>query len=174
MHECTYCNTYMCNMHVACFPKSHHCGAFALRCGQYCQLPLCCVRKEAHELCKIWPNIHIVDHKDWNVAMSCPPLSSAGGSASASSAASASVPVAQTSPPAAPPVAPASLSIQALPVAAVAASAVHDFPMDGLPLQYCRELIDTNGGEAAFRNLTTDDVKERYIVSLKKVNKAVA
>ena len=38
--------------------------------------------------------------------------------------------------------------------------------MDGLPLQYCRQLIDTNGGEAAFRNLTTDDVKERYIVPM--------
>ena len=38
--------------------------------------------------------------------------------------------------------------------------------MDSLPLSYCRELIDTNGGEAAFQGLTTDDVKERYIVPM--------
>ena len=35
-----------------------------------------------------------------------------------------------------------------------------------LPLPYCRELIDTNGGEAAFRDLMTDDVKERFIVPM--------
>ena len=38
--------------------------------------------------------------------------------------------------------------------------------MDGLPLPYCRELIDTHGGEAAFEGLATDDVKERFIVPM--------
>ena len=38
--------------------------------------------------------------------------------------------------------------------------------MDGVPLPFCRELIDANGGEAAFEGLTTDDVKDRFIVPM--------
>jgi hypothetical protein len=36
--------------------------------------------------------------------------------------------------------------------------------MDGLPLSYLRELIDENGGEAAFEGLTTSNVKRSIIV----------
>jgi lipopolysaccharide biosynthesis regulator YciM len=36
--------------------------------------------------------------------------------------------------------------------------------MDGIPLPFLRELIDGNGGEAKFEGLTTDDVKDRFIV----------
>ncbi len=36
--------------------------------------------------------------------------------------------------------------------------------MDGLPLSFYRELIDENGGEAAFENLTTSNVKRSSIV----------
>ncbi len=36
--------------------------------------------------------------------------------------------------------------------------------MYGVPLPFCRELIDSNGGEAAFEGLTTDDVKNHFIV----------
>ena len=42
--------------------------------------------------------------------------------------------------------------------------------MDGLPLSYCRELIDTNGGESAFEGLTTDDVKELFIVPMTRAS----
>ena len=39
-----------------------------------------------------------------------------------------------------------------------------DFPIDGFPFSFVREFIDANGGEAAFESLTTDDVKDRFIV----------
>ncbi len=39
-----------------------------------------------------------------------------------------------------------------------------DFPMDGLPVSFFRELIDANGGEAAFEGLTTSSVKRSIIV----------
>jgi tetratricopeptide (TPR) repeat protein len=39
-----------------------------------------------------------------------------------------------------------------------------DFPIDGLQFPSLRHFIDANGGEAAFEGLTTDDVKERFIV----------
>ena len=46
-----------------------------------------------------------------------------------------------------------------------ASSPVADaFPMDGFPFPFAREFIDANGGEAAFEGLTTDDVKDRFIV----------
>ena len=38
------------------------------------------------------------------------------------------------------------------------------FPLDGLPLSFYRELIDANGGEAAFESLTTSNVKRSIIV----------
>jgi hypothetical protein len=38
------------------------------------------------------------------------------------------------------------------------------FPIDGAPFPFLREFIDANGGEAAFQGLTTDDVKDRFIV----------
>ena len=38
------------------------------------------------------------------------------------------------------------------------------FPIDGTPFSFLREFIDANGGESAFRGLTTDDVKDRFIV----------
>jgi tetratricopeptide (TPR) repeat protein len=43
-------------------------------------------------------------------------------------------------------------------------SPVNDFPIDGPPFSFLREFIDANGGEDAFQGLTTDDVKERFIV----------
>jgi hypothetical protein len=39
-----------------------------------------------------------------------------------------------------------------------------DFPIDGLLFPSLRQFIDANGGEAAFEGLTTDDVKDRFIV----------
>ena len=39
-----------------------------------------------------------------------------------------------------------------------------DFPIDGALFPFLREFIDANGGEAAFEGLTTDDVKDRFIV----------
>ena len=36
--------------------------------------------------------------------------------------------------------------------------------MDGAPISFLREFIDANGGEASFQGLTTDDVKDRFIV----------
>ena len=46
-----------------------------------------------------------------------------------------------------------------------ASSPVADaFPMDGFPFPFVREFIDANGGEAAFEGLTTDEVKDRFIV----------
>ena len=36
--------------------------------------------------------------------------------------------------------------------------------MDGFPFPFVREFIDANGGEAAFEGLTTDEVKDRFIV----------
>jgi hypothetical protein len=38
------------------------------------------------------------------------------------------------------------------------------FPTDGLPPCYLRQLIDENGGEAAFEGLTTSNVKRNFIV----------
>jgi tetratricopeptide (TPR) repeat protein len=38
------------------------------------------------------------------------------------------------------------------------------FPIDGAPFPFLREFIDANGGDAAFQGLTTDDVKDRFIV----------
>ena len=38
------------------------------------------------------------------------------------------------------------------------------FPVDGAPLPFLREFIDANGGEACFQGLTTDDVKDRFVV----------
>jgi hypothetical protein len=90
------------------------------------------------------------------------PLPSPGGSAS--SAAPTLLPVFHPSAAAAP--APVPLAIQPLPVPTVAASALDDFPMDGLPLSFCRELIDANGGEAAFEGLTTSEVVNRFIVPM--------
>ena len=45
-----------------------------------------------------------------------------------------------------------------------ASSPADDFPIDGAPFTFLREFIDANGGEAAFQGLTTDDVKDRFIV----------
>ena len=45
-----------------------------------------------------------------------------------------------------------------------ASSPLDDFPIDGSPFHFLREFIDANGGEAAFQGLTTDDVKDRFIV----------
>jgi hypothetical protein len=42
--------------------------------------------------------------------------------------------------------------------------AVDDFPIDGLLFPSLRYFIDANGGGAAFEGLTTDDVKDRFIV----------
>jgi tetratricopeptide (TPR) repeat protein len=39
-----------------------------------------------------------------------------------------------------------------------------DFPTDGLPPCYLRQLIDEYGGEAAFEGLTTSNVKRNFIV----------
>ena len=39
-----------------------------------------------------------------------------------------------------------------------------DFPMDGIPVNFLQEFINENGGDAAFEGLTTDDVKERFVV----------
>ena len=52
------------------------------------------------------------------------------------------------------------------PAAAASAtqSPADDFPIDGFPFPFLREFIDANGGEAAFEGLTTDDVKDRFIV----------
>jgi hypothetical protein len=36
--------------------------------------------------------------------------------------------------------------------------------MDGLPVSFFRELIDANGGDAAFEAMTTSDVKRNIIV----------
>ncbi len=46
-----------------------------------------------------------------------------------------------------------------------------DFPIDGAPFPFLREFIDANGGEAAFEGLTTDDVKDRFIVPLTQASK---
>jgi tetratricopeptide (TPR) repeat protein len=46
-----------------------------------------------------------------------------------------------------------------------------DFPMDGLPLSVIHEFIDTNGGDAAFKGLTTDDVKDRFVVPQTQASK---
>ena len=45
-----------------------------------------------------------------------------------------------------------------------ASSPAVDFPIEGAPFHFLREFIDANGGEAAFQGLTTDDVKDRFIV----------
>ena len=45
-----------------------------------------------------------------------------------------------------------------------ASSPADDFPMDGAPISFLREFIDANGGEASFQGLTTDDVKDSFIV----------
>ena len=39
-----------------------------------------------------------------------------------------------------------------------------DFPTDGLPHCYLRQLIDENGGEAAFEGWTTSNFKRNFIV----------
>ena len=46
----------------------------------------------------------------------------------------------------------------------MSASSADAFPMDGFPFPFVREFIDANGGEAAFEGLTTDEVKDRFIV----------
>jgi hypothetical protein len=38
----------------------------------------------------------------------------------------------------------------------IASSPADDFPIDGAPFPFLCELIDANGGEAAFQGLTTD------------------
>jgi tetratricopeptide (TPR) repeat protein len=43
-------------------------------------------------------------------------------------------------------------------------SSAGDFSTDGLPPGYLRQLIDENGGEAAFEGLTTSKVKRNFIV----------
>ena len=45
-----------------------------------------------------------------------------------------------------------------------ASSPADAFPIDGAPFPFLREFIDANGGDAAFQGLTTDDVKDRFIV----------
>ena len=45
-----------------------------------------------------------------------------------------------------------------------ASSPADDFPIDGTPFPFLREFIDANGGDAAFQGLTSDDVKDRFIV----------
>jgi tetratricopeptide (TPR) repeat protein len=45
-----------------------------------------------------------------------------------------------------------------------ASSPTDAFPIDGAPFPFLREFIDANGGDAAFQGLTTDDVKDRFIV----------
>jgi hypothetical protein len=67
--------------------------------------------------------------------VSCP-----GGSA----AASALVPAPAVQPSASGTPALVPVSIQALPVPTAAGSVLDDFPMDGLPMQHCRELIDAD------------------------------
>ena len=103
------------------------------------------------------------------VLMSSPPVSSPGGPAAAPALAPASAvqPSASGAPAPAPvPVSAAAvpLPFQALSLPTVASSPSHNFPMDGLPLSFYRELIDANGGEAAFENLTTSNVKRSIIV----------
>jgi tetratricopeptide (TPR) repeat protein len=51
------------------------------------------------------------------------------------------------------------------------AAAADDFPMDGLPLPFLRELINGNGGESAFEDMTTSDVKRSIIVPLTQATK---
>ena len=48
--------------------------------------------------------------------------------------------------------------------AAADASSSDVFSMDGLPVSFFRELIDANGGDAAFEAMTTSDVKRNIIV----------
>ena len=48
--------------------------------------------------------------------------------------------------------------------AADASSSVDVFSMDGLPVSFFRELIDANGGDAAFEGMTTSNVKGRIII----------
>ena len=56
-------------------------------------------------------------------------------------------------------------ALSVLPGHSSAVSAVDDnFPMDGLPFSFFRELIDVNGGEAAFEGLTTSNVKRNFIM----------
>jgi hypothetical protein len=51
------------------------------------------------------------------------------------------------------------------------ASAADGFPMDGLPLPFLRELINDNGGESAFEDMTTSNVKRSIIVPLTQATK---
>ena len=57
--------------------------------------------------------------------------------------------------------------------APIAASA-DDFPMDGLPLPFFRELIDGNGGEAAFEGLTTSNVNRLELQLQEQMQEAAA
>ena len=86
------------------------------------------------------------------VLMSSPPVSSPGGPAAAPALAPAPAVQASSGAPAPAPVSDVAvhLPFQALSLPADAAPPLDDFPMDGLPLPFCRKLIDANGGEAAF------------------------
>ncbi len=90
-----------------------------------------------------------------------------GGSAAAPALAPA--PAVQPSASGTPALAPVSavampLPFEVLSLPAVASSPSDNFPMDGLPLSFYLELIDANGGEAAFESLTTSNVKRSIIV----------
>ena len=68
-------------------------------------------------------------------------------------------------------VVPLILIMQPIPVSPVHPSAVEadseksdGIEMDGLPFSFFRELVDANGGEAAFEGLTTSNVKRNIIV----------
>jgi tetratricopeptide (TPR) repeat protein len=97
--------------------------------------------------------------------MSSPPVSP---HAAAASFAHAVVPSESVQPSASTTSQPAHVPVSALPASSDAASPSpsppDDFPMDGLPLSFFRELINANGGEAAFEGLTTSNVKRSIIV----------
>ena len=59
------------------------------------------------------------------------------------------------------------LPVQALP----SQPADHDFPAFGLPPSFLRDIIDKNGGEAAFEGQTTSHVKRSIIVPLTAASK---
>jgi len=52
------------------------------------------------------------------------------------------------------------------------ATSTDDFPTDGIPLSLIREFIDEHGGQAVFQGLSTDDVKDRFIVPKTQATKA--
>jgi len=59
----------------------------------------------------------------------------------------------------------------AAPHPAAAAATTNDFLSDGLPHYFLRQLIDENGGEAAFEGMTTSNVKRNIIVPTTQASK---